>query len=32
MHIDRLPVIAEAILKAHRVNEPSDTHFKAAAR
>lgn len=32
MHIDRLPTIPEAILKAHKVNEPSDTRFRAAAR
>lgn len=32
MHLDRLPIIPEAVLKAHRVNEPSDTRFKAAAR
>ena len=32
MHHDRIPVIPEAILKAHKVNEPSDTRFRAAAR
>jgi hypothetical protein len=32
MHHDRIPVIPEAVLKTHKVNEPSDTRFKAAAR
>lgn len=32
MHLDRIPVIPEAVLKAHRVNEPTDTRFRAAAR
>ena len=32
MHNDRIPVIPEAILKAHKVNETGDTRFRAAAR
>lgn len=32
MHHDRIPVIPETVLKAHKVNEASDTRFKAAAR
>lgn len=32
MHHDRIPVIPEAVLKIHKVNEASDTRFKAAAR
>lgn len=32
MHHDRIPVIPEAVLKAHKVNEPTDTRFRAAAR
>lgn len=32
MHHKRIPVIPEAVLKAHKVSEASDTRFKAAAR
>jgi|1185.fasta_scaffold1490985_1 hypothetical protein len=30
--LGRLPLIPERILREHRVNEPSDTRFSAAAR
>lgn len=32
MQFNRIPLVPAAILKAHRVNEPDDTRFKAAAR
>ncbi|WP_234084309.1 hypothetical protein [Azonexus sp. R2A61] len=32
MQFNRIPLVPAAILKAHRVNEPGDTRFKAAAR
>ncbi len=32
MQHERLPIIPEAVLKAHQVNESGDTRFKAAAR
>lgn len=32
MQLNRIPLVPTAILKAHQVNEPGDTRFKAAAR